>query len=96
MACLRGSAAQGAGALRQAKTNFAEANHSHKEARCFKLYELPGTDYFEYRECYDITYHSVQMAHEFDMLYKHIADEMGTPFESVKDALGSGTPGRRV
>ncbi len=33
MACLRGSAARGAGALRQAKPVFAETGHSHKKAR---------------------------------------------------------------
>ncbi len=31
MACLRGSAARGAGALRQAKPVFAETGHSHKK-----------------------------------------------------------------
>jgi hypothetical protein len=59
--------------------------------RCFKLYEPPGADYFGCRECYDLTYHSAQTAHEFDTLYKHIADEIDAPFESLKDALGSGS-----
>ena len=66
---------------------------SPSKRRCFKLYQSPGQDYFGCRECYDLTYHSAQTAHEFDTLYKLIADEMDALFESVKDALGSGSLG---
>jgi len=63
------------------------------ERRCFKLHEPPGANRFGCRECYDLTYESVQTAHEFDSLYGTIADEMDVPMKFVKDALGSGPPG---
>ena len=63
------------------------------ERRCFKLYQPPGQDYFGCRECYDLTYHSAQTAHEFDTLYAHIAGEMDVPMEFVREALGGGPPG---
>lgn len=68
-------------------------NGTSCERRCFKLYQPPGQDYFGCRECYNLTYHSAQTAHEFDTLYGSIADEMDEPMESVKDFLGSGPPG---
>lgn len=51
-----------------------------------------GGNYFGRRECYDLTYESAQTAHEFDTLYRHIADEMDAPFEVVKDVLKNGPP----
>lgn len=61
--------------------------------RCFKLYEPPGANHFGCRECFDLTYRSAQEAHQFDTLYKHIAEDMGVPMEFVKDALSGGPPG---
>ena len=53
--------------------------------RCFKLYLPPGADYYGCRECYDLTYQSAQEAHQFDSLYRTIADQSGIPFEAIKD-----------
>ena len=53
--------------------------------RCFKLYEPPGGVYFGCRECYDLTYKSAQEAHQFDSLYEMLSDQMGVPFELVKE-----------
>ena len=49
-----------------------------------KLYLPPGGLYFGCRECYGLTYTSVQESHKFDRLFKDLAAEVGrgmTPAE---------------
>jgi hypothetical protein len=51
------------------------------------LYLPPGGQYFGCRACFDLTYCSCQEAHSMDREWAMVADSMGVPFESVKEAM---------
>jgi hypothetical protein len=56
--------------------------------RVGKLYLPPGARYYGCRHCYDLTYTSCQESRKYNGLFRHIAQNMGADFATVKRLMG--------